>query len=109
MENYVHTILQNLADQKDMTGSGIYGSGKRRRGRKPKRKGKGLIGGDDEVNLDEALSSLKASEGMEEMTEDEGEGIYGSGKRKKKFNIGKYARAIANGKTKAQAKLMARR
>jgi len=103
MENYIHSILQNLADQKDITGSGIYGTGRRRKAAKRRvRRGKGLIGG-----MDEIMESLADNEG-------EGEGIYGTGRRRRKprkmaFNIGKYSKAISQGKTKTEAKIIARR
>ena len=65
------------------------------------KRGKGLIGG-----MDEIMESLSA--------DNEGEGIYGTGRRRRKprkmaFNIGKYSKAISQGKTKAEAKIIARR
>ena len=87
METYIHEILQNIADKLDSSGSGVIGGRRRRVGRPKKRRGG--------CDFPEASGS-----GLY------GTGLYGMGKRR--FNIGKYNKALKNGYSEAEAKKKAR-
>lgn len=101
---FLEGFLDKLSSNK--TGSYLTGSALRKKKRRYK-KGRGLVSGDFGP---EPL--IRAND-----DENEGMGMYGLGmyglgmkrKRKNKFDIGKYSRAISRGMTKEEAKRLARK
>ncbi len=108
--SYILEVLDNLAAYKDVHGGMFVSEGTRTR-RRPRR-GMGLeMGGvfDDEPMGEGLIGNGLIGDGMY------GSGMYGSGRKRRAprranaFDIGKYSKAIAAGKTKAEAKVIARR